>query len=145
MVVLNIHRLAHRLHGLGVPLLPRVLYGVNRILFAVVLPPSVKVGADVILGYSGLGVVIHARCVIGDRVLIGTGVTIGGRGTMRGVPVIEDDVEIGSGAKILGPIRIGKGAAIGANAVVLTDVPDFAVAVGVPARIVARRGEKSDK
>ncbi|OYU85814.1 MAG: serine acetyltransferase [Burkholderiales bacterium PBB5] len=140
--MLRIHRLAHWLHVRGVPLLPRVLYGVNRILFAVVLPPSVKVGRDVVLGYSGLGVVIHARCVIGDRVLIGTGVTIGGRGTLREVPVIGDDVEIGSGAKILGPIHIGKGAAIGANAVVLTDVPDHAVAVGVPARIVRRPAGK---
>lgn len=142
MVVLRVHHLAHWLHRRGVPVLPRILYATNRILFAVVLPPSVKVGRDVVLGYSGLGVVIHARCVIGDRVVIGTGVTIGGRGIHREVPVIGDDVEIGSGAKILGPIRIGNGAAIGANAVVLIDVPDHAIAVGVPARILPRPNGK---
>ncbi len=139
MVVLRLHRMAHWLHCRRVPLVPRLLYGINRILFSVVLPPSVIVGRDVLLGYSGLGTVIHARAVIGDRVSIGTCVTIGGRGSHQAVPVIGNDVEIGSGAKILGPIRIGDGAAIGANAVVLTDVPAGAIAVGVPARILVRQ------
>jgi serine O-acetyltransferase len=137
-MVLKIHALAHVLHRWHVPLLPRLLYGVNRVLFAVVLPPSVRLGQGVVLGYSGLGIVIHARCVLGNRVLVGTGVTIGGRGTHHGVPVIEDDVEIGSGAKILGPICVGRGAVVGANAVVLQDVPAGAVVVGVPARVVQK-------
>ena len=134
-MVLSLHRISHWFYRHGVPFLPRMIYGLNRILFSVVLPPSVKIGRDVVLGYSGLGTVIHARAVIGDRVVIGTGVTIGGRGQFRDVPVIGDDVEIGSGAKVLGPITIGAGAAIGANAVVITDVPPGAVATGVPARI----------
>jgi serine O-acetyltransferase len=136
-MVLLIHRMAHKLALLRVPLLPRILYGLNRILFAVVLPPTVKLGRGVLLGYSGLGTVIHARAVIGDRVHIGTNVTIGGRSGYAGVPVVEDDVEIGSGAKILGPIVIGAKAKIGANAVVLKSVPPGAVVIGIPGRIIS--------
>lgn len=80
--------------------------------------------------------VIHARAVIGSNVKIGQNVTIGGRSGHYDVPRIEDHVEIGVGACILGPIRIGVGAKIGANAVVLTDIPAGKVAVGVPARII---------
>lgn len=134
---LVIFRVAHALHRARVPVLPRVLCMVNRILFALVLPASVKVGRGVLFGYQGLGTVVHADAVVGDRVVIATGVTIGGTGTRSGVPVIEADAYIGSGAKLLGPIRIGRGARIGANAVVLCDVPAGAVAVGVPARVLA--------
>jgi len=133
--MLTIFRLAAWLLRHRVPWLPRVLYALNRILFAISLPPSVKVGRDVLFGYSGLGIVVHARAVIGDRVKIGQNVTIGGRSGSQAVPVIEDDVEIGAGACVLGAIRLGRGARIGANAVVLQDVPPGAVAVGVPARI----------
>lgn len=133
--MLGIFRLSAALHRLGVPVLPRLLYVLNRVLFAVVLPPTVKVGRGVLFGYSGLGVVVHARAVIGDRVKLSQNVTIGGRSGLFEVPVIEDDVEIGAGACVLGPVRIGRGARIGANAVVLNDVPAGAVAVGVPARI----------
>lgn len=133
--MLKIFRLSAWLYRLGVPLLPRLLYGLNRILFAVALPPSVQVGRDVLFGYSGLGIVVHARAVIGNGVKIGQNVTIGGRSGLLEVPVIEDEVEIGAGACVLGPIRIGRGARIGANAVVIQDVPPGAVAVGVPAQV----------
>ncbi|HEY0846546.1 MAG TPA: DapH/DapD/GlmU-related protein [Noviherbaspirillum sp.] len=122
-----------------VPLLPRLIYIVNRIAFSVVLPPSTEVGRDVVFGYAGLGIVVHRRARIGDKVVIGPNVTIGGRSGFIPVPVIEDDVMIGAGARILGPVRIGRGAQIGANAVVLTDIPAGATAVGVPARVVAAR------
>jgi serine O-acetyltransferase len=138
MAVLALYRVAHALHRARIPLLPRVLCGINRILFAVVLPASAQVGRGVLFGYQGLGVVVHANTVIGDRVVLASNVTIGGTGSGPGVPIIEDDVYIGSGAKLLGPIRIGKGARIGANAVVLTDVPPGALAVGVPARIISK-------
>lgn len=138
--MLWIFRVGHFLARLGIPVLPRVLYIVNRILFSVVLPPTATVGSGVKFGYSGLGIVVHARCVIGDRVSIGTNVTIGGRSGLLEVPVIGDDVVVGSGAKILGPVRVGRGAKIGANAVVLHDVPEGATVVGIPARIVHRAG-----
>lgn len=118
------------------PLLPRLLYATNRILFATVIPPSVKIGRNVLLGYSGLGIVIHKNAVIGNNVKISQNVTIGGRSGHRMVPIIEDDVEIGAGACVIGPIHVGQGAKIGANAVVLNDVPRKTVAVGIPARIL---------
>ena len=134
--MIRIYRLAHLLAGLGVPLIPRLLYILNRVVFSIALPPSVSVGRNVLFGYSGLGIVVHARVVIGNNVKISQNVTLGGRSGYLEVPVIEDDVDIGAGACVLGPVRIGRGAKIGANAVVLKDVPAGAIAVGVPARIL---------
>jgi serine O-acetyltransferase len=113
-----------------------VLSLANRLVFATQLPAGTRLGRGVRLNYSGLGTVIHARAVIGDRVEIGPGVVIGGRSKLYDVPVIEDDVQIGVGAKVLGPIRVGRGAVIGANAVVLHDVPAGATVVGIPARVL---------
>lgn len=135
-VAIWIYRVARWLYIRRVPVLPRMLRLVNRILFAVVIPPSAVIERGVLLSYQGLGTVIHRRAVIGARVVIGTGVTIGGRSGRDGAPLIEEGSMIGTGAKILGPIRVGKYASIGANAVVLDDVPDFGVVVGVPARLV---------
>lgn len=135
-MVLHLHRIAHACFLWRIPLLPRMIYVINRILFSVVLPPSVKVGRGVVLGYAGIGTVIHARAVIGDRVIIGPNVTVGGKTPHLEVPVIEDDVDIGAGACILGPVRVGHGAVIGANAVVVKDVPAGAVVGGVPARVL---------
>lgn len=80
--------------------------------------------------------VIHARTVIGNKCTIGTCVTIGGKSGCYEVPIIGDNVQISSGAKILGPVRIGSNVIIGANAVVTKDVPDNCVVVGAPARII---------
>ncbi|MCV2349263.1 serine O-acetyltransferase [Paucibacter sp. Y2R2-4] len=134
--MISLFRLAHWLLSHRVPILPRLLYVLNRIVFSIALPPSVKVGKDALFGYSGLGVVVHARAVIGDRVKISQNVTIGGRSGFFEVPILEDDVEVGAGACVLGPVRIGRGAKIGANAVVLIDVPAGAIAVGVPAKLL---------
>jgi len=120
----------------GVPLFPRMLYVFNRVVFSIALPPTVAVGKNVLFGYSGLGIVVHARVAIGNNVKISQNVTLGGRSGYLEVPIIEDDVDIGAGACVLGPVRIGRGAKIGANAVVLKDVPAGAIAVGVPARIL---------
>jgi serine O-acetyltransferase len=105
---------------------------------------SVVTGADIPLNCTidgGLllphpnGVVLHPSARIGPNCLIMQQVTIGGHGGREGVPTLGGHVDIGAGAKLLGPIRIGNHARIGANAVVLTDVPDSCIAVGVPARI----------
>lgn len=135
-MVVRLHRLGHWCHLRKVPLVPAAIKAFNRLAFGVVLPPSARLGKNVLLSYQGLGTVIHRRAVIGDDAIISTGVTIGGRGGHDEVPVIEEGAFIGTGAKILGPITIGRRASIGANAVVLNDVPPFAVAVGVPARVV---------
>jgi serine O-acetyltransferase len=138
-----IHAVAHWLMQHHVPLLPLLLTLFNRVVFAVQLPASTRLGRGVKLNYSGLGTVLHKRAVIGDRVEIGPGVVVGGRSEIWEVPVIEDDVQIGVGAKVLGPVRIGRGAVIGANAVVLHDVPAGAVVAGIPARVLRQRSAES--
>ncbi|MCV2422816.1 serine O-acetyltransferase [Paucibacter sp. DJ2R-2] len=141
--MLKIFRASAWLQDRGVPLVPRLLYIFNRIVFSVALPPTVRVGERVLFGYSGLGIVVHARSVIGNDVKISQNVTIGGRSGFWGVPVIEDEVEIGAGACVLGPVRIGRGAKIGANAVVLSDIPPGSIAVGVPAKVRSPSKENS--
>jgi len=128
-----------------VPLLPRALTLFNRLVFAAQLPAQTTLGRGVRLNYSGLGTVIHARVVIGNRVEIGSGVVIGGRSQIPEVPVIEDDVQIGVGAKVLGPVHVGRGAIIGANAVVLHDVPAGAVVGGIPARLLRTRDRSREE
>ena len=132
----KLYRLAHWLWLRRIPVLPHLIKAFNRIVFSVVLPPSAILGKGVLLSYHGLGTVIHRRAVLGDGVTVGTGVTIGGRSGHESVPVIGEGAMIGSGAKILGPVSIGAYASIGANSVVLNDIPAYAVAVGAPVRVV---------
>jgi serine O-acetyltransferase len=112
----------------------------NRVVFAVQLPAETRIGRGVKFNYSGLGTVIHSRAVIGDRVVVSPGVVIGGRSGIFDVPILEDDVQLGVGAKILGPVRVGRGAVVGANAVVLHDVPAGAVVGGIPAKVLRFAG-----
>lgn len=143
--MLKIHWLAHWLWTKRVPLIPRLLALFNRVVFAVQLPAETRIGRGVQLSYSGLGTVIHPRAIIGDRVRIGPGVVIGGRSEIYEVPIIEDDVLLGVGAKILGPVRVGRGALVGANAVVLNNVPAGAVVGGIPARVLRMRETPLDE
>lgn len=135
-MLIALHRVAHALHRRGVPVIPKLIYIFNRIVFSVVLPPSVTLGRNVVLGYKGLAIVIHRHAVIEDEVNIGPGCVIGGRSGHEQVPVIRTGALIGAGAKVIGPVVIGRNARIGANAVVLEDVPEGGVVVGIPARLV---------
>lgn len=135
-MILTLHRCAHWLWRHKIPLLPYLLKAASRILFGVVLPPATQVGRGVLFSYQGLGTVVHRDAVIEDGAVISTGVTLGGRGGRHGAPHIGRGALVGTGAKVLGPVRVGAYASIGANAVVTRDVPDYGVAVGVPARIV---------
>lgn len=135
-MILRIYRVARWLHLRGVPVLPKLLKAVNRVVFGVVLPPAADIGPGVLISYQGLGTVIHRDCVIEEGAVISTGVTLGGRGGRRGAPRIGRRALVGTGAKVLGPVKIGAYASIGANAVVLEDIPDYAVAVGIPARVI---------
>jgi serine O-acetyltransferase len=111
----------------------------SQILTGIELPCEVTLGRRFLIEHFG-DIIISGDTVIGDDVIVRNGVTIGLRRTgERGAPVIGHRVDIGAGAKILGPIRIGDDVAIGANAVVITDVPSNSLAVGVPARIIPRR------
>ena len=111
--------------------------------FGMQIPLSTNIGRGLHMSHYG-GIVINIHTVIGDNVNISQGVTIGqaNRGTKRGVPIIGNEVYIGPGAKIFGKIIIGDNVAIGANAVVITDIPANSVVVGVPARIISNKGSE---
>ncbi|MYN47384.1 serine acetyltransferase [Pseudoduganella sp. FT93W] len=114
----------------------------NRILFSVALPPSVRMGKNVVLAYQGLSTVVHAQASIGDDVYIGPQVIIGGRSGESLVPVIEAGAYIGAGARVLGPVTVGRNALVAAGAVVLADVAPGQAVAGIPARpIKMSRGE----
>ena len=119
-------------------LLYKILMVFSEIVTHVELPCEAQVGRGLIIEHA-FDVVISGDAVLGDDVVLRNGVTIGLRHrAFRGSPVIGNRVDIGAGAKILGPITIGDDVSIGANAVVLTDVPASSIAVGIPARILPR-------
>ena len=127
------HRVAHALRAAGVPLAPRALAYASRSLTGIEIHPAASIG-DALFIDHGMGVVIGETAEIGDNVTLYQGVTLGGTGFARGKrhPTIEDNVTIGSGAKLLGPITVGHGAKIGANSVVIHDVPANSTVVGNP-------------
>src|SRR5947209_4844791 len=142
------HRIAHALDGAGVPLLPRSLSMLSRSLTGIEIHPSARIGEGLFIDH-GAGVVIGETAEIGHNVTLYQGVTLGGTGFATGKrhPTVEDNVTIGSGAKLLGPITIGHGAKIGANSVVITDVPPNCTVVGNPGhpvRVEGRRVEGPD-
>lgn len=109
--------------------------------FGISIPPETKIGSGLMIGHFS-GIIVNEFAVIGKNAGISQGVTIGqtNRGKMKGVPTIGDNVYIGPGAKIIGNITIGNNVAIGANCVVTKDIPDNAVVVGVPGRIISYEG-----
>lgn len=119
-----------------------VLSKAAEMMCGVTIGVSAKIGRRLVIEHSG-AIVVHGHAVLGDDCIIRQGVTIGNRYMDRPLeaPVIGHRVNIGAGAKILGAVRIGDDAEIGANAVVLKDVPAGAVAVGVPARVILRESK----
>jgi len=142
------HRIAHALHEAGVPLAPRSISMLSRALTGIEIHPAARIGEGLFIDH-GAGVVIGETAEIGDDVTLYQGVTLGGTGFQTGKrhPTVQDNVTIGSGAKLLGPITIGHGAKIGANSVVITDVPPNSTVVGNPGhpvRVDGRRVEGPD-
>lgn len=135
-MLIHCYRAANWLHRHNVPLLPHIIYRLQYLLCNCAVPPSCTLGPGTRFGYGGIGVVVHKRAVLGRNCSIGAGVVIGGRSGHREVPVIGDNVYISCGAKVLGPVKIGDNVVIGANAVVIHDVPSRCVVAGVPARII---------
>jgi serine O-acetyltransferase len=142
------HRVSHALYGSGVPLAPRAIAFASRAVTGIEIHPAARIGNEFFIDH-GAGVVIGETAEIGDRVTLYQGVTLGGTGFARGKrhPTVRDDVTIGSGAKLLGPVVIGRGAKVGANTVVIEDVPPDATVVGNPGhpvRVEGRRAEGPD-
>lgn len=132
-----IWKIARVLYLYHVPILPFLLQQINRIAFCCLVPYKAVLGKNVHLSHLGMGIVINPACVVGNNVKINQHVTLGGTGD-KGCPIIGDNVYIGAGAKVLGGVRVGNFARIGANAVVLCDVPEGATAVGIPARMILK-------
>src|SRR5829696_1651614 len=142
------HRLAHMLDGGGVPFAPRMLAFGTRAVTGIEIHPAARIGEALFIDH-GAGVGVGETAQIGDHVTLYQGVTLGGTGFATGKrhPTVQDNVTIGSGATLLGPITIGHGAKIGANSVVINDVPPNATVVGNPGhpvRVEGRRPEGPD-
>ncbi|CAI9412651.1 serine O-acetyltransferase [Nocardioides sp. T2.26MG-1] len=131
-----LHRFAHRLwqRPRG-KLVARVMSHVGRMVTGIEIHPGATIGRRVFIDH-GMGVVIGETAVVGDDVLIYHGVTLGSRSAVPGRrhPLVGDGVILGTGARVLGPVSIGAGARVGANSVVVKDVPPAATVVGIPAR-----------
>jgi serine O-acetyltransferase len=139
------HRLAHALSDAGVPVLPGAIAYVARAVTGVEIHPAAKIGREFFIDH-GSGVVIGETAEIGRRVTLYQGVTLGGTGFQPGKrhPTLGDNVTVGSGAKLLGPIAVGDGAKVGANTVVVEDVPPSSTVVGNPGHLVKVEGRRPE-
>ena len=140
---LMFHRVAHRLWTMRLRLLGRVIAQVSRWITGVEIHPGAKIGHGFFIDH-GMGVVIGETTEIGDFVTLFQGVTLGGTGKEKGKrhPTLGNHVVVGSGAKVLGNIRIGDFVKIGANSVVLRSVPSNSTVIGIPGRIIKSVGER---
>jgi len=136
------HRFVHALYRAQVPLLPRFLASISRFFTGIEIDPGAKIGKGVFIDH-GIGVVIGETAEVGDGCTIYQGVTLGGTSLQRTKrhPTLGKNVTIGSGAAVLGAIHVGDGAKIGANSVVVKDVPANATVVGIPGRVVLQDGK----
>ncbi len=139
------HRVAHALYTAGVPLIPRMIAAIARTLTGIEIHPAAKIGNSFFIDH-GMGVVIGETADIGDNVTLYQGVTLGGTGFATGKrhPTVQDNVTIGSGAKLLGPITVGHGSKVGANSVVIHDVPPNSTVVGNPGHPVRVEGKRPE-
>lgn len=138
--VMIMHRGSHFLYKKKRFFLARLMSQLSRFLTGIEIHPGAVIGEAIFIDH-GMGVVIGETAIVGNRVTIFHGSTLGGTGKDKGKrhPTVGDNVLIGAGAKVLGPINIGSNAKVGANAVVLRDVPDGATVVGIPANVVNRQ------
>ena len=142
---LQLHRLAHALHQRRVPVAPRLISHLSRMITGIEIHPGARIGEGFFIDH-GMGVVIGETAEIGDNCHLYQGVTLGGTSTRREKrhPTLRDNVEVGAGAKLIGAITVGENASIGAGSVVVTNVPPNATVVGVPGHVVAYRDPGSD-
>ena len=137
------HRKAHWCYEHGYKFLARLISQASRRRTGIEIHPGAKIGKRLVIDH-GMGIVIGETAEIGDDCLIYHGVTLGGTGKDVGKrhPTIGNNVRIGTGAKVLGPFKVGDNSRIAANSVVLSEIPDNSTAVGVPARVVKIDGRK---
>lgn len=138
------YRLGHWFYVKRIPLLPKLIWGMVFLIFNSHIPCSAKIGKGSRFAYGGIGCIIHSRACIGERCLIGSNVTIGGKSKKYNVPVIDNDVYLATGCKILGDITIGNNVIVGANAVVVHDVPNNCIVAGIPARVIKKNINLAD-
>ncbi len=144
---LLLHRLSHKLWGVGLKWIARMISTVSRLLTGIEIHPGASIGRRFFIDH-GMGVVIGETAEIGDDCTLYHGVTLGGTSWEKGKrhPTLKNNVIIGAGAKVLGPITVGEGGRIGSNAVVVKDVPAGGTVVGVPGHVVqASRSEKEQQ
>jgi serine O-acetyltransferase len=139
------HRVSHALHEAGVPLLPRMFANFMKVMTGVEIHPAARIGRGFFIDH-GSGVVIGETAEVGDDVTMYQGVTLGGTGFAQGKrhPTVGDEVMIGAGSKLLGPIEVGDRSKVGANSVVIHDVPPNSTVVGNPGHPVRVDGKKPD-
>ncbi|OWR26899.1 serine O-acetyltransferase [Saccharibacillus sp. O23] len=140
------HRVAHKLYGWRRFTLARFVSQISRFFTGIEIHPGATIGQRLFIDH-GMGVVIGETCEIGDDVVIYQGVTLGGTGKEKGKrhPTIGNNVVVGSGAKVLGSIKVGDQSNIGSNSVVLKEVPPNSTVVGIPGQIVRQHGRKVDR
>ncbi len=140
------HLLAHKLYNKKHYVAARIISQVSRFFTGIEIHPGAKIGKRLFIDH-GMGVVIGETCTIGDNVTIYQGVTLGGTGNEKGKrhPDIGDNVLIAAGSKILGNIKVDSNVNIGANSVVLTNVPSYSTVVGIPGHIVKQHGKRIGK
>jgi len=143
MHALLAYRVSHFLHEKKLYLPARAVSQIARFATGIEIHPGAKIGKGLVIDH-GMGVVIGETAEIGDNCTLYQGVTLGGTGKDVGKrhPTLGNNVLVGAGAKVLGPFKIGDGSKIAANAVVLEEIPDNSTAVGIPAKVVRREGER---
>jgi serine O-acetyltransferase len=136
------HRIAHWFWQRGLLIFARVLSNLSRFFTGIEIHPGAKIGPGLFIDH-GMGVVIGETTELGENVTLYQGVTLGGTSLSKGKrhPTLRDNVVVGTGAAVLGPITIGEGSRVGAGSVVVRDVPPNSVAVGIPGRVIFRDGK----
>jgi len=141
-MVIRFYRVGDFFYKKNMRFLAKIFWVINRVLFSCDIGIGACIGKNVGFYHNGLGVVVHPRAKIGEGCSVYQNVTIGGNGkeqSKNGVPVVAENVFIGAGSVLMGPIKIGENSIIGANSVINSNVPPGSVVAGNPAKIVAKK------